>query len=238
MLRDVMQPFAVCARTVLLNVSIIASISAILLLIVRYIFLRICLSDETGLPYAQDSLVFGFAATNLGRAVALAPMARRKLLIHPLVDQVGITIIGTSSNVLMWMSQASWGGIDFVYKSCIPVFVITGFLTSWTINSAKQVSVLAEIFYHFTNSIAFVVLYSCYMCVSVLCFHISNQRVVVFMNRIEVTLSERILGYVYNLLLLGVGFPMLRYILIFLNKSVIVAWRAPKTHFKTSRDCY
>ncbi|KAI8848858.1 hypothetical protein BC829DRAFT_393203 [Chytridium lagenaria] len=126
-----------------------------------------------------------------------------------------MTSIGICSYILVWISQPRWWAIESVYKSFIPMVVFTGMITSCTINTAKQSSLLAGFLHHFTNSIAFAIVFSGYMCLAVICFHLSNEREVIF-------------GYVYNLFLLGVGFPILRYVVIFCNRSAISAWRSPK----------
>ncbi|KAI8848854.1 hypothetical protein BC829DRAFT_207450 [Chytridium lagenaria] len=228
MLRDCFKPFSLCAKTVFLNVIIITTVTAVIQLLFHYIFLWTCLSKETGVPFAEDTRVFGILLAQSCCTVAVLPMANRRPWIAPWLDYILVSILGHLSYMVSWIFVPQWSAVDYILKAFIPLLVVNGTINGPTIHPGKESSIFASLLDYFINSVAYVFVFAGYVCLGSGAFYLSNQ----LMHK------RNALGTSYTLLeeftttglypfVLGVGFPLCRYGLVLLHKILIVTWKSP-----------
>ncbi|KAI8848852.1 hypothetical protein BC829DRAFT_207461 [Chytridium lagenaria] len=192
MLRDILKPFSVCAPTVLRHAAIITSISAVVLLILRYLFLWICLSPETGLPFIDDTRVFGLLTVIGSRGVSVIPLASQTLFISPQVDYTMVFLPGLSLYAFSWIFQPQWNFWVFVKTSALPILFTTTTVLCGFMYPMKGKSVVVGLLMHCVNALAYIVVLICFICGCVVCLHLSNQRIHLHISQVKDTGSDEI----------------------------------------------
>ncbi|KAJ3208595.1 hypothetical protein HDU67_006667 [Dinochytrium kinnereticum] len=231
MLRDITRPFASCATTIISSSLIITVATSVFLVIIRFLYLWTCLSSSSGKPFVEDSITFGTLAIMISRSIAVVPLANQRMLISPIIDYVLINLLISSALVAGWVFQPFLMAFEYVWKMALPLTLVNGLLCNFTIypKRKRDESVTAYILRNLQAVIAFIILFAGYFSASISCLAFSNRRIRSYIkNDGEVTMEEEIATTLLNLFFLGFIFPLIRYAIIWLNKTVIPVWKSPK----------
>ncbi|KAJ3208594.1 hypothetical protein HDU67_006666 [Dinochytrium kinnereticum] len=227
-LRHILRPFTACAKTVLITSLIIIGATSIFLVITRFFFLWTCISKNSGKPFSDDSIAFGTISIMLSRTIAILPVANKKIWLSPSLDYCLISICGYAAMIIGWMFQPYLTPFEYLWKTLVPVAVINGMITSLIVYPRKKEPLFAQILRNFGGTVIFFCLFGSYFSASIACLNFSNRRIRSYLNNGHMTLRQEVSSAVLNLFFLGFIFPLLRYAIIWLNKTVVPVWKNPK----------